>query len=220
MLLKSSRLVCLVSVFLLFTLMGPCSAFSLIGDLNHDGKVDIYDAEAVIETFGSKPGDEYWNPFADVLSDGQIDIFDVVRMAGMFGMCLPVASFVKSADVVNVGTPVAFDPSGSYDLDGVIVLYEWDWDNDGIYEHSTNLSETLTHIYMEPGTFNVTLKVTDNHELPDTDTRSVTVTLNNVVPEVPLGTVLATAAMILALVGYVTIPKFRKGKNGIKNPIV
>ena len=200
--------------------MGSCSAVNLIGDLNHDGKVDIYDAEAVIETYGSKPGDEYWNPFADVLPDRQIDIYDVVRMAMMFGRCQPVASFAKSADIVNVGTPVAFDPSGSYDPDGAVVLYEWDWDNDGIYEHSTNLSETLTHTYMEPGTFNVTLKVTDNHELPDTGTKSLIVTLNNVVPEVPLGTVLATAAMILALVGYVAIPKIRKGKNVIKGPLV
>jgi hypothetical protein len=33
----------------------------------------------------------------------------------------------------TVGSPITFDASGSYDPDGSIVSYEWDWNNDGFY---------------------------------------------------------------------------------------
>lgn len=219
MLRTSPRLVTLVTAFLLLSLIGPCWAGNLVGDLNNDGKVDIIDAEAVVETYGSKVGDTYWNPYADLTSNGQIDIYDVVLMALRFGMYIPVASFKESAEVANVGTPIEFDPNGSFDPDGTIILYEWDLDSDGAYESSTDSASTFSHTYLEPGTFNVTLRVTDNDMLTDTDTNRITITLNNVVPEVPLGTIVASAAMIVALVGYIAIPKFRKSRQFTKGSI-
>jgi PKD repeat protein len=90
-------------------------------------------------------------------------------------------------------------------------------DSDGAYESSTDSASTFSHTYLEPGTFNVTLRVTDNDML--TDTNRITITLNNVVPEVPLGTIIASAAMIVALVGYIAIPKFRKSRQFTKGSI-
>ena len=37
----------------------------------------------------------------------------------------------------TIGRSVAFDASGSYDPDGEVVLYEWDWDSDGTYDYSS-----------------------------------------------------------------------------------
>jgi len=72
----------------------------------------------------------------------------------------------------NVGSPVTFDASSSYDPDGTIVLYEWDWDNDGIYDENTT-SPTITHTWSSEFTGMVRLRVTDNDGLTGIDTASV-----------------------------------------------
>ncbi|MCQ1535410.1 S8 family serine peptidase [Methanosarcina sp. KYL-1] len=69
------------------------------------------------------------------------------------------------------GTAVSFDGSASYDTDGSIVTYEWDF-GDG----STGSGVTPEHIYSIAGTYNVTLTVTDNQNAVDTDAATVEVT--------------------------------------------
>jgi hypothetical protein len=67
---------------------------------------------------------------------------------------------------------VSFDGSGSQDYDGVIVSYEWDLDGDG----STDATgPTTSHTYQAAGEYTVTLMVTDNDSLVDTDTVVITV---------------------------------------------
>lgn len=74
----------------------------------------------------------------------------------------------------TVGQPILFDGSGSYDPDGNITLYEWDFDNDGIFDFSSS-SATTTHVYNAPYTGLVMLRVTDNSGNTATSTASVTV---------------------------------------------
>jgi len=119
----------------------------------------------------------------------------------------PVASFTESVHIAPAGTPISFDASGSYDLDGTIVLYEWDWESDGIFD-ATGM--TQSHTYLAPGTYTVTLRVTDNDGLTDTTTDTKTITPGAVIPQVPFGTIMATAAMIFALVAYIAKPKWAK----------
>lgn len=57
----------------------------ILGDLTHDGIVDIYDALTFSNAFGSSSGDPNWNPEADMNSDGKIDIFDLIMIAMRFG---------------------------------------------------------------------------------------------------------------------------------------
>ena len=57
----------------------------LVGDLNNDGVVDIFDVVILAKAFGSKPGDPNWNPDADLNNDGVVDIFDVVILVNEFG---------------------------------------------------------------------------------------------------------------------------------------
>jgi len=60
----------------------------------------------------------------------------------------------------NVGVPVVFDGSASYDSDGgSIVDFNWDF-GDG----STGSRAVVSHTYAVPGTFTVTLTVTDNDQ--------------------------------------------------------
>ena len=57
----------------------------LIGDINGDGIVDIFDVVEAATAFGSEPGDENWNQAADLNNDDIVDIFDVVLLAQNFG---------------------------------------------------------------------------------------------------------------------------------------
>jgi hypothetical protein len=55
------------------------------GDVNMDGKVDIYDVIAASSTFGSRPGDPNWNSAADENDDALVNIFDMIIIASNFG---------------------------------------------------------------------------------------------------------------------------------------
>jgi hypothetical protein len=55
------------------------------GDINGDGKVDIYDALYAAAAFGSTPGAPNWNPAADLNGDGVVDIYDMIILAANFG---------------------------------------------------------------------------------------------------------------------------------------
>jgi PKD repeat protein len=81
----------------------------------------------------------------------------------------PVASFIASATTVYTGEVIRFDASSSYDPDGIIVSYIWDF-GDG----KTGRGD-LTHFYVENGTYMVTLTVTDNQGLMGTDFQYITV---------------------------------------------
>jgi uncharacterized delta-60 repeat protein len=56
--------------------------------------------------------------------------------------------------------PIHFTDCGSYDPDGGdLVLFEWDWDNDGVYEDT---GEDVFHSWDQPGTYYVQYRVTDD----------------------------------------------------------
>jgi PKD repeat protein len=60
---------------------------------------------------------------------------------------------------------VTFDGTGSSDPDGDIVTWEWDFG-----DNSTGTGETTTHAYSTAGIYNVTLTVTDDDDVPASDT--------------------------------------------------
>jgi len=60
-------------------------SISILGDLNADGTVDIFDIATVALAFSSTPNDPNWIPVADVNGDGIVDIFDIVVVALHFG---------------------------------------------------------------------------------------------------------------------------------------
>ena len=70
-----------------------------------------------------------------------------------------------------VNYPVKFDGSESYDPDGNIVFYRWNF-GDGTSEI---LSDTPSHAYLTPGVHNVILTVVDNDRTCTTNTTTVTI---------------------------------------------
>jgi PKD repeat protein len=78
---------------------------------------------------------------------------------------VPVASFTESAETVSSGENIHFDASESYDSDGAIVAYSWDF-GDG----TTATGITVDHAYDNNGVYTVTLTVTDDDGATDSAT--------------------------------------------------
>jgi uncharacterized delta-60 repeat protein len=75
-----------------------------------------------------------------------------------------VAEAVPNPQTIDI--PVSFSGSDSYDPDGGdIQLYEWDWDNDGIYDET---GENVDHACTSYGIYLVQLRVTDDESQTDT----------------------------------------------------
>jgi hypothetical protein len=64
---------------------GSFSNIELVGDLNFDGTVDIFDAILLAGAFGSTRGSPNYKPEADINNDGFVDIYDALVLAGNFG---------------------------------------------------------------------------------------------------------------------------------------
>ena len=84
----------------------------------------------------------------------------------------PAALFDYTPSNPESDESVHFDAFNSYDNDGYIIKYEWDFDNNGIYEKT---GKTINHIFGDEGSFPVTLRVTDNDGLTDTETKTIIV---------------------------------------------
>jgi len=82
----------------------------------------------------------------------------------------PTADFSYSPSEPKAGENVTFDASSSYDPDGAIVSYHWDF-GDG----ETGTGKTATHSYADDGTYTVTLTVTDDDGASDSASRTVIV---------------------------------------------
>lgn len=82
----------------------------------------------------------------------------------------PKASFTYSPTSPIQGETVTFNASASYDPDGTIVSYEWDFGDSAI-----GTGVITTHIYATSNTYTITLTVTDNDNTSDTVVAEVTV---------------------------------------------
>lgn len=113
-------------------------------------------------------------------AEGAEDIVDTIIEAveAVFSAPIAVAGGPYSA---CIDIPMTFDAGASYDTNGTIVLYEWDFENDGTYDIEVT-DPTTTHTYSSEYTGFVSLRVTDNDGLTDTDTASVEV--GDIVPPV------------------------------------
>jgi predicted GH43/DUF377 family glycosyl hydrolase len=106
--------------------------------------------------------------------------------------------------VVYEGDVVQLNGSASYDPDGNITNYEWDFDaNDGLWWDTGGTPEAMgpitTHTYGDNGDFIVTLRVTDDQNLTDTDTCNITVL--NVDPTVTIESVTMNVEISLRVAG-------------------
>jgi PKD repeat protein len=123
------------------------------------------------------------NEFKDATPKGNDIPYRVSN--GTFSVNTPPKADAGPNRTVLVNETVQFNGSGSYDPDGEIISYYWDF-GDGT--NATGV--TLTHVYTTNGTYIVTLTVTDNNGAMGSDTCNITVNIPPVADAGPDQTVL------------------------------
>jgi hypothetical protein len=73
----------------------------------------------------------------------------------------PMVSITSPVDGANVSQLMASFTSVASDLDGSIVLYEWDFEDDGVFEYSGPAKHDLQPL-RRPGDYRVKVRVTDD----------------------------------------------------------
>jgi parallel beta-helix repeat protein len=143
---------------------------------------------------GYPSGGNYWDDYDGIDDDGDgigetpynisggdnQDRYPLIEPWG--GNLFPIPEFTWTPTLPEPEESIFFDASKSIDYDGNIILYEWDWDNDGIYDESY-ATPTATHTFEEIGYYPVTLRVKDDDTLRDSKTKTVRV--GNQPPYVP-----------------------------------
>ena len=84
----------------------------------------------------------------------------------------PVADFAYLPERPIAGETVRFDGTLSSDFDGTIVAYAWDFNGDGVVDATASITE---YAFLEPGTYDVSLTVTDDGGNVDTITLTIEV---------------------------------------------
>jgi PKD repeat protein len=100
----------------------------------------------------------------DSHTETKVDYINVTRVNQ------PPVSDPNGPYIGTEGVTIAFNGSGSYDPDGSIASYDWDF-GDG----NTSNEENPTHTYAQNGTYTVTLNVTDDDGATDINTTTATI---------------------------------------------
>jgi hypothetical protein len=110
--------------------------------------------------------------------EGGIEVDALTWSYGVSNWTLyPYANFTWIPTTPYQGETIFFNASTSHDYDGFIILYEWDWNNDSVYEEASTIP-TTTHLWPSPGDYNVTLRVTDDMGLTATKYNIIEVVSN------------------------------------------
>jgi len=125
----------------------------------------------IANEFGAEPGEyplliKVWSNVPDG-NLGAIHAWDL-EMVPVEGSVYhdPVAIAKFSPMQQAPGFPVLFSDDGSYDPDGgAILVYEWDWENDGTYDEQ---GDAVQHSWDISGTYYVQMRVTDDEAKTDT----------------------------------------------------
>ena len=100
-----------------------------------------------------------WVTDNDNLTDSDTALIDVLPL-------IPPVADAGPDHVVHAKQTVEFNGSGSYDTDGFIVDWLWDFGDGSPQKHG----EMVNHTYNTQGNYTATLWVTDNDNLTDSDT--------------------------------------------------
>ena len=84
----------------------------------------------------------------------------------------------------DIGETVIFNASESFDIDGTIVGYRWDWNNDGTWDTEWSPLTLASHVFSEGGAHTVVLEVEDDGGSRDTDATTVDVPNDTQPPQV------------------------------------
>jgi len=154
--------------------VGEPFVFDATGSVDTDGEVVMYEwdfgddgefelntgAEGHAEYIYTEPGQ--YTPHVRITDNSGATAVAFTEVA-VLENALPHAHLTVNPDGGNPPLAVDFDASGSYDEDGEIVTFEWDWNGDGEFDASTDNVPYWSWVYETPGQFEPAVKVTDNN---------------------------------------------------------
>jgi probable HAF family extracellular repeat protein len=118
---------------------------------------------------------EMRRPFAGAVALAAVCVFVVACGGGGHTKNTPPTAAFTATPATGVSPqPVALDASASIDREGPIAAYAWDF-GDG---SATATGVTASHVYSSPGSFTVTLTVTDRKRATGTASSTITVKAN------------------------------------------
>jgi hypothetical protein len=110
----------------------------------------------------------------------------------------PIANLSVDSTTVDVDQTLLCNAADSYDPDGQIVLYLFDFGDETNSDWIS--SSSVTHSYLTPGTYSISLQVQDNEGLVSSSETTLSVTLT-VIPEIPSFLIIP----IFLIIGVVSI---------------
>lgn len=130
-------------------------------DTNEDGIADL--PFSIYEALGNGTEDDF-------------DFYPLIETRAAYSLANlpPVAAFTFEPTEPIEDDIITFDASLSYDLDGALVLYDWDFGDEA--EASTT-DPMITHAYTTAGEYTVTLTVFDDAEASSTTSYPIAVLL-------------------------------------------
>jgi hypothetical protein len=160
---------------------------TVIGDMGYDfcyaqeGKFDRNTGILYLAPYDIGMSQTYWATCDP--ATGEVTILNIFppgtlvdALTAIYGDAghYPHAEFTWTPPTPIPEETILFNASASYDFDGYITLYEWDWNSDGVYEESS-ATPTATHSWDSPGSYEVTLRVTDNSSLTGQKSKTIEV---------------------------------------------
>ncbi len=168
--------------------VGVAITFDGMASNDPDGSIVLYEWDFADGTFatGAAPSHAYdaagvYNVILTVTDDGGASNTDDTQASIDLGAQPPVAD-ANGPYTGEIDTAVALDGSGSFDPDGSIVSWDWDF-GDGF----TGTGEMTSHAYSEGGGYVVTLTVMDDSGVSAMDDTMVTIATGNQPPVADAG---------------------------------
>lgn len=143
-------------------------------DFDGDGEFDWYSANTGMTTHFYKTPGEY---------EARLKVTDDIDAWTVATQNITILEEIKHPPIADAGSgqtaPVGqiLLKGTGFDSDGIIILYEWDFDGDDVFDWSSENTGIVTHDYLLEDTYNAKLRVTDDSELTDSDT--VTILIDN-----------------------------------------
>ncbi|HEX9743956.1 MAG TPA: PKD domain-containing protein [bacterium] len=114
-----------------------------------------------------------------------------------------IAEATSETNILEDNT-ISFDASASYDVDGVITNYQWDFNGDGLFGDPYNGDPmTPTAMFANPGVFMVDLRVVDDEGGVDTLDTKIEVNIEDVPNVGPTASAEATTSTDINLCGQI-----------------
>ncbi|MDS0258047.1 PKD domain-containing protein [Haloarcula sp. S1CR25-12] len=146
--------------------LGEPVTFDASGSTDPDGTIESYewdvDGDGEVEVTDATNDYSYdrtgtYEATLTVTDDDGKTATDTVTISVEADTATPTVDASVNQTTAVAGIPVSFDGSESFDSDGSIERYEWEFG-----DNSTDTGETVTHTYESGGTYNATLTVVDD----------------------------------------------------------